>query len=289
MTRTATRSRHRHRHRRDRGRLRRLGQMHDPAGPQQQVHHRPPTARRLRRHLQFLAADDNRPQGWRLSLKYPTGHEKTTAPCVGLSALSLWNHRQNPRFGRWCDMRSARLLLWLAQPPSALLRSALLRTGRAPFNASGSSTPWWHRGCRRSVAAVGAVGVYETAFSRARRAGRRDRDHPDRRAGAGQPPLPVAWGLWPVGGGVKRPLQTGSDRPGLRAATAWSCRSAAGSCAVAGPVVGQVGSSGDAPFDDLVADDAGPRELVQVGAALRGRRTPIGRRGPCCICRSTGR
>ena len=99
VTRTATRSRHRHR--RDRGRLRRLGQMHDRAGPQQQVHHQPPTARCLRRHLQFLAADYNRHRAGACPLNIRRARARTVRS-VQRASLGI---APNPRFdaGVTCD------------------------------------------------------------------------------------------------------------------------------------------------------------------------------------------
>jgi hypothetical protein len=79
--------------------------------------------------------------------------------------------------------------------PSALRRSALLRTGRAALTASGSSRSRGLRGGQSSgLVAVLAVGVYETVFSLVGR-GVRGHDR-DRVAGGGEPSFPVLGAWW---------------------------------------------------------------------------------------------
>jgi hypothetical protein len=79
--------------------------------------------------------------------------------------------------------------------PSALRRSALLRTGRAALTASGSSRSRGLGGGQSSgLVAVLAVGVYETVFSLVGR-GVRGHDR-DRVAGGGEPSFPVLGARW---------------------------------------------------------------------------------------------
>jgi hypothetical protein len=117
------------------------------------------------------------------------------APSVADGGTSAWLPfcsipDQQQQCGPRRTHRLARLLM--SDRPGALPRPALLRTGRAPFNASGSSRPCWRRGERRCwLAACEAVGVDQAGFSDARHAGGRHRDHLDRGAVADQPAFPA--------------------------------------------------------------------------------------------------
>ena len=83
--------------------------------------------------------------------------------------------------------------------PSALRRSAPLRTGRARFRAPGSSKPRRLVGGRkcRAAAGVAAAGVYETGFLLVGRAVAGD-DLDERLSGGHQPPFPFVGVLWSV-------------------------------------------------------------------------------------------
>jgi len=86
--------------------------------------------------------------------------------------------------------------------PGTSLCPAPLRTGRAPFDASGSSKPRRLAGGQKrrslataSIALTVAVGVYETGCGLVRRTGLPHGDLSDRLAGGGQPLLPLTRAL----------------------------------------------------------------------------------------------
>jgi hypothetical protein len=157
----------------------------------------------------------------------------------------------------------------LSGRPSALLRSAPLRTGRAAFTASGSSKPIGvacGQKCRVTAVAAGgvpavAVGVCETVFGFVRRAVAPRGDVNDRLAGGGLPLLPLAWGLWRVLCGQEPgPAERAASVLGLIEAPAgsadrWGWRL----CSPFGPVVGEGGVvRGGRALDHLVSDDPHP-------------------------------
>jgi hypothetical protein len=111
--------------------------------------------------------------------------------------------------------------------------------------------------------------VYETGFVLVRRAGLPGDDLGDRLAGGRQPPFPLVRGLWPVVVGQER-------LPADRALTVLGCEEPPAGLVDRqgrlappfGPGVGEGGVvRGRRAVDDLVSDDVGPGELVQVGAA----------------------
>ena len=173
--------------------------------------------------------------------------------------------------------RPDRLLAFLAGRPGALLRPAPLRTGRAAFTASGSSKPrgivgvqkcrpllWAPWGWRWQRAWMSRGSLRPTC-----RRSHGDRD--DRLAGGPQPVFPLAWALWLVGDVQElASAERAAIVLGCRGAAGWSCRSAgAASFDVAWPSTRSGrGHPGTPALDHLVSDDAGPGELVQIGAAL---------------------
>jgi hypothetical protein len=142
----------------------------------------------------------------------------------------------------------------------------------------------------RGAAALGAVGVYETALSLARLAWHRRRDRDDRGVVSDQPALPFVRELGPVCDGVQRAL---ADRaPPLlsfeKPPTGVVDRQR-GFASSPGPVVSQGRLVRRRPVsDDLVADDPGPGETVQVGAACAVAEHPPVLPGSVELCRSSG-